>query len=445
MKIQWINHAGYILHLDDHISLAVDPWLDGKCFNDGWELLVPNERGYEQIKQVTHIWFSHEHPDHFNPQNIAKIDAEIRRKITVLFQSTKDGKVVEFCRQKQFKNVIELPKKMPFSLSNSVILVNGPMQSGDSWLLIKTPSLSILNVNDCPVYSERRCQELHALTGDVDILMTQFANAQWIANPDQDSKRIESLEHRRRVIRNQINTFRPKFVFPFASFIRFCHEENSFCNSAHNRIDNVRRFISEELGKTVVCLLPNDEWDFESDPEILTNRAISRYVAALMEAEEGELGKIGQITSASDICKLSTNYFHKIRSKVGLVRWFYVRNKLPTIIIKLTDTNQLIKFGPKNQTPLKLEAARLLKPDIETASENIVYWLKYPWGAATLLINGRFQVRSDNGFENLMHYVRYSNCDNSGQTYPESLFTRYIFELFAEIKWRVRKKIYVRR
>ena len=84
MEIIWINHAGYILK-HAGITLACDPWIEGKVFDNGWDLCSPTKLKYDEFSVVTHIWFSHEHPDHFNPSNIKNIDSEIRKNIVVKF------------------------------------------------------------------------------------------------------------------------------------------------------------------------------------------------------------------------------------------------------------------------------------------------------------------------------------------------------------------------
>lgn len=62
----------------------------------------------EDFQYVTHIWFSHEHPDHFAPGNLFKIPKKFREKTTVLYQETMDRKVAAFCKKLEFKAIVEL-------------------------------------------------------------------------------------------------------------------------------------------------------------------------------------------------------------------------------------------------------------------------------------------------------------------------------------------------
>jgi L-ascorbate metabolism protein UlaG (beta-lactamase superfamily) len=116
MQIEFVNHASLILKSGE-VRLLCDPWLEGRAFNDGWALLSPTKFAYDDFRDITHIWFSHEHPDHFSPACIKRISEEHRAQITVLFQETLDKKVVEFCRQLGFKDVLELPSGARYALA----------------------------------------------------------------------------------------------------------------------------------------------------------------------------------------------------------------------------------------------------------------------------------------------------------------------------------------
>ena len=102
MKIEFVNHASYIIDTGS-IRMISDPWMEGYAFNKGWSLLIPTKFNYDDFKDITHLWFSHEHPDHFAPPNLFKIPEEHRKNITVFYQKTEDGKVAGFCRKLRFQ------------------------------------------------------------------------------------------------------------------------------------------------------------------------------------------------------------------------------------------------------------------------------------------------------------------------------------------------------
>ena len=100
-KINFINHASYIVQHND-ISFLVDPWIEGKVFDDSWDLIAKTKFEYKDFSKVNHIWFSHEHPDHFSLTNLKNIELEFRKRINIFYQKTKDKKVKSFCEKLNF-------------------------------------------------------------------------------------------------------------------------------------------------------------------------------------------------------------------------------------------------------------------------------------------------------------------------------------------------------
>src|SRR5579864_3571428 len=111
MLIEWVNNASFILE-SGSVPLICDPWLEGTIFNGGWKLLSETKLRYEDFADITHIWISHEHPDHFNPITLKHIPEEQRRRIIVLFHHTKDKRVLNVCKALGFKTW-ELPEGEP--------------------------------------------------------------------------------------------------------------------------------------------------------------------------------------------------------------------------------------------------------------------------------------------------------------------------------------------
>src|SRR5689334_10670411 len=146
MKVTLINHACVKLALGDLVILC-DPWLAGPAFNNGWDLLVPTPLRLDEVMAgVTHIWVSHEHPDHFVPKFFIDI-APRYRSIPVLFQATRDRRVASFIESRGF-SLTELPDRKPVTIGK-VRVTCGVSEFYDSWLHLADGGESILNLNDC--------------------------------------------------------------------------------------------------------------------------------------------------------------------------------------------------------------------------------------------------------------------------------------------------------
>ncbi len=91
--IRWVNHASFVLN-SDGVAVLADPWLTGPAFNFGWSLLTPTSGAMPDFEAITHIWISHQHPDHFSPRDLRGIPPERKREITILYQMTRDHLLV---------------------------------------------------------------------------------------------------------------------------------------------------------------------------------------------------------------------------------------------------------------------------------------------------------------------------------------------------------------
>ena len=189
--ITFVNHASVIFS-HKNIRLITDPWLFGPAFNNGWELLSPSKFDINDFDNITHIWFSHEHPDHFSIQVLNAIPENIRKKITILFQNTLDHRVAKKCEQLKFKQVIEMKSPEYISLNDEFKIKCVPNSTYDSWFYAIIGDKKILNINDCMVDSNSQAKIVKRMIGDVDILLTQFGYASWVGNPEDVQLRADA-------------------------------------------------------------------------------------------------------------------------------------------------------------------------------------------------------------------------------------------------------------
>ena len=100
-KIEFINHASVLIS-NENISVLSDPWYQGDAFHKGWNLLheLDDIDIDNLLDRTTHIWISHEHPDHFSIMFFKKFENKIKEKnIEILFQETADKRVESFLLQ----------------------------------------------------------------------------------------------------------------------------------------------------------------------------------------------------------------------------------------------------------------------------------------------------------------------------------------------------------
>jgi hypothetical protein len=441
MKLQFVNHASFVIE-QGPIRLISDPWLEGPVFNDGWDLLAPSQFRYEDFRDITHIWFSHEHPDHFNPPNVKKIPEECRRNITVLFQHTNDKKVVKYCQNLGFKAVQELPFGKWIEIAPQVEVKCCGISvewEADSWLCVRTPELTLLNLNDCGIDSPGYALEVQRQVGSVDVLATQFSYAAWNGNPDQKERRLRWGAHVMDNVICQIRELKPRWVIPFASFVWFCHEENYFMNDAMNPIRDVARRISDASAAPVV-LYPGDTWEagapYDNEPAIARYEADVESVVTkkrplipakpsipfekLQEMAESfrkdcldqagrlavfhvncwNLEKQAQESKAGALNSALTAVFGTLSGRTGPAHVF------------LTDHGQSYSLSLSGGLRRGNHARQ--DCDIAISSESLALCFKLAWGGETLRINGRFEAPPGGREYRFFNTFRFARSVNLG-------------------------------
>ncbi len=433
-QIEFVNHASFILQ-SGSIRMIMDPWLEGTSFDNGWGLLSKTALDYEAFREITHIWFSHEHPDHFSPPSLRHIPEDCRKDITILFQKTSDRKVVEYCQKQGYGRIIELPDGETLDIADGVSITNWRYEGfEDSYALIVTPDVRILNLNDCTVNTAEEVHQVKEQVGDIDLLFTQFSISAWDGN-------VEEVEHRhagaqamldRTVL--QCRILQPKWVVPFASFIWFCHEENKYMNSAFLPIEEVYRQIQAGSLGDCVLLYPGDLWEIPKAHD--SSSALQRYSADQAAIAERECCK-SETVSAADLMASAKGFCQKLlagssRSKTRLhlakfnARWARHRGQTPGLTSKLKALT--MQFEPARIYLQDHQQAYLFDPfsglrvcdlteadcDVAMGSAALNYAFKFLWGGNTLHINGRFRRIAPKGRGPLFHYFSLAGNRNAG-------------------------------
>ena len=144
----FLDHAGFVLEHGD-VRLATDPWGVGDAFLHGWRRQSSAPFPMDELARATHLWFSHEHADHFSPATLRAIPAEARARMRVLYQATRDRTLLDYCRSLGFAETIELPHLAWLRLGDDFRVRCGHAFGGDSWLLVVAGGTRFLNLNDC--------------------------------------------------------------------------------------------------------------------------------------------------------------------------------------------------------------------------------------------------------------------------------------------------------
>jgi len=405
MELRFINHAGLIVSHGD-VRLFEDPWLDGRVFNNGWQLISRTRFPYEAFADITHLWFSHEHPDHFNPPTLARIAPEHRARITVLFQRTRDGRVVKACRKLGFKSVIEIDPAGWLPIGDGVDVMCERYEEGDSWLAVRSAGgQTVLNTNDCGIRDPGRAREILRRVGPIDVLLSQFSYAYWAGNPEDTELRRHVAEEKLLGLARQCEWFRPRQVVPIASFAWFCHEENFFLNDAINTPRRTFEYLrAHGAGAEPVVLYPDDV--LVPGRSQSSEDALSRYQVDYEQVRHPTALLKSTPVTRDTLLAEARAYVEKLR------RSPWARLLLRPAHVYLWDLQRGYRLDLRGMT----ETDRLERDcDAALSAESLLYCFRFAWGQDTLAVSGRLhKPRGAKRYVLFYNYFRFEQLRSRG-------------------------------
>lgn len=387
-SVTFINHACLLIKAGS-LCILSDPWFSGRVFDNSWGLLQETEieKWETSLRQVTHIYISHEHPDHLHFPTLKSLKKLLSNDCTIIYKKQTNSNVREALTGLGYKfleveigNRVDLKPNVQFWLFSDAY---------DTMMLLKCDNTWILNQNDCLMNSatERKILEL---TSSIDLHFVQFSIAGWAGNPEERNK----LERARRdcITRVQDESLRlsSKSVVPFASFVEFQTSDNQYLNSYRTNISDLNNGSKINLQ----ILFYGDEFiwdDNESHARSLDN--IAKYTALttrspILRIENTPLAK-------EELIQKAHTWLEKLRNDCS--PWllpFTVRIGLTTepLCLNLNMLSGKVNLSPKNK-----------KTHAEVNPSTLLFLFSQPWGADTLFISGNIRIHNGVKFRALMY------------------------------------------
>lgn len=407
--IRFINHACVKVQLAD-VCILMDPWIDGPVFNDGWDLLVATTMSVDEIMAgVTHIFLSHEHPDHFSPSFLSRISKRPKPLPKIICQKTRDERVAAFARKKGFE-VSELESFVPERLGATTKVTCVRNGFYDSLLLVEGDGLRVLNLNDCHYETDSDIQALAERLGRVDVLLTQFSYAAWKGGKDRRDYRELAAAEKLGTVRRQIAAFQPKAVIPFASFAYFSSTENAYMNDAINRVHKVAEIV-RDAGAQPIVVFPGDRWQVGDAHDNST--PLERYGQAYDALESAPRRPPGPSVAFEVLEEQFGEYCAGLfaeNSRWAMVAASYVPRvkAFAPVVIDLWDLGLRVSVSPLYGFD-RSDAS----PDCAMHSSSLSFIFKNPFGFDTLTVNGRFEAGAQ-GFAKMTRCLAIGSLNGMG-------------------------------
>ncbi|MEC7860738.1 MAG: hypothetical protein VYC46_04680 [Pseudomonadota bacterium] len=425
-SITLVNHASVVIK-EGSVAILSDPWYFGTAFNDGWSLLYENPQSdIEKIlESISHIWISHEHPDHFSvPFFISYADLINKKGIEILFQKTHDKRVVNFLKAKKL-NVRELEDKKQYHLSNNFSIRCIKSFFYDSALSIEVGDKRILNLNDCPIVQPKEIESFRKEFGRYDILLTQFSYAAWKGGRKNISWRKTAAKEKLDAMHNQALILGAKSIIPFASFIRFSNHMNEYLNYEINRPNDVVSFLDTE-DVNVLFLKPMQEIPVSkiSDSKL----GISFWEEQFDLVPNADLSRSDKIESETLLNESFQKYQKRIFNNNSKFL-IHMASRLPFIDLFRRTRLKLIDFDKCVDVDIfeeNLIFSDLVENyDIALDSQSLDFLFRNTFGFDTLTVNGCFEEGNKGGFAKFTKTLAIENLNNLGL----SLNLKLIFRL----------------
>ena len=414
MEITFLNHASYILKTEKS-SVLFDPYLSGTAFNNGWMLLNEEEHN---VTDINYIFYSHEHPDHFQVDFLKNNFTQNRDEVTILYQETYDKRVKKFCTNLGY-TFIELPDKKELKISNDFDIICGKVPFYDSWVMIKDGNQNMLNVNDCVLEDPSLVHNIKKYTknADIDVLFTQFSYASF-SDPENRSYRARKQLD---TIKLQNDVLSPKNIIPFASFIYFAHEENFYMNDSINTPEVVEDYINKNLNVDSIWLKPNENWVVGDNKD--NEESINYWMEFYSNLQTLPKIKSLKTYSLNELEEKYASYFKKIKSRNNFIL-VYIYNLIfgKKVSLYLHDIDKHIEIG-------LLSGIKALNNNtekyIKLHTESLAFIFDFDFGIDTFAVAARFES-SEDIFNDFTKTFAIGELNNTGKFLKFNNFYKFI-------------------
>jgi UDP-MurNAc hydroxylase len=378
LQLRFHAHACTSLEADGQVLLT-DPWFDGEVFNRSWALRVKPDLSRIPFDRVRWVWVSHEHPDHFHLPSLRTIRERVSGPLTLLYRKQQNPNVRRAAESLGY-SVVELSPGVRTPLWGDVAVTSFPFGT-DTMVVIEANGRVILNQNDCRA-DAATIEAVRSRYPSIDVWLFYFSIAGYHGNPDERARLAGAHDARLAELTHYFALLRPRIFVPFASFVVFCREANDYLNEYSVTLDDVLVHCAD---LPVQVLYDGDAVLWEAWAERNTFN-LERWRAAWRAPRtplpprpiaDDELTRAG----AAMMDELAL-YPMRLR-------------------MQAPDACQVLLRDSGRGALLDLRGARfrlLDKPDdsrviAELDAEDLLFLLRFPWGADTLYVSSCFVAR----------------------------------------------------
>jgi len=387
MQIRFHAHACIGVE-GDHGHLLIDPWFQGDVFNDAWSLMVPPDLSRIDFDRLRFIWISHEHPDHLHFESLRLIRERTTGPVTVYYRRQRNANVREAVAKLGFE-VVELVPHAETRISPDLAITLFPTRQ-DNALVIRAGDRVILDQNDCRLLPAE-VEAIRRMAPRIDAWFFQFSLAGYYANADDHAGLARARAWHLDLIREYHEAFRPGIFVPFASFVRFSKAGNAHMNRYAVSLDDV---IEALPGAAVQILWGGDPLLWEGwEARNVRNLALWRERFAA-----GEMVKPHRPVTEAEILRAAESLLRE-----GLEREL-PPFRPPETHLQVEETGRALSLDFRRGRVAMRERPHPDRLAGIVPAEELLFFLKFPWGADTLNVSACFHVVDEGRWRRLLRF-----------------------------------------
>lgn len=318
-------------------------------------------------------------PITFTFQRLKSLSPQEKSGLTMLYQKHASPRIPKVLQGLGYPNVQELTLNKWIPLRGGIEVLCGSVGSMDSWLAIRAERLNILNLNDC-IIEQGHLKHISQLVGKVSILLTQFSFANWIGNyADELGEANTKLQD----LRFRVNFLKPAITIPFASFIYFCNQENSWMN----QFAVTPRRVALQNIPGVNFMYPGDEWD-SNIQRLCSFEAVEKYMNDGIERRV--IDPTPPSISIYTIQEAADRTLRTARLRFGR----FLIGRIKPFSIYLHDLDKVLVVNPATVCEAQNASTETRKSARYTMCSQVAWYaFAFSWGWAAMDVSGMYSDR----------------------------------------------------
>jgi hypothetical protein len=242
LVLRALGHASIALYREGEVPLLLtDPWLVGSVYWRSWWLQhYPSADEIEWLSRAAYVYVTHEHPDHFHMPSIRRLGI----RPTYLFPALSERGYLDHVKAAGYRGEIVPPLRWQ-QLGEGVSILSIPLWNDDSVLLIDTPHVLILNLNDAKPLPTvlQALRRLADRVGKRRVLLCSYSPAS-LVNSFRDENGVVSLKRPEDYVAyvcRLCDALGADFYIPFASQASFERPDSAWANQYRTGFADLQR------------------------------------------------------------------------------------------------------------------------------------------------------------------------------------------------------------